>query len=80
MASERQQLLPMTLKLLFFSGFGEVNVSQFASQFVSRILVDGAPTGAPGDRLNARLLVVGEDGHGTFCFGQPAETSNYHVR
>jgi hypothetical protein len=60
----------MTLKLLFFSGFGEVNVSQFASQFVSRILVDGAPTGAPGDRLNARLLVVGEDGHRTFCFGQ----------
>jgi hypothetical protein len=40
--SERQQPLSMTLKLLTFSGFDEVNVSQFASQFVSRILVDGA--------------------------------------
>jgi hypothetical protein len=32
----------MALKLLIFSGFDEVNVSQFVSQFVSRILVDGA--------------------------------------
>jgi hypothetical protein len=40
--SERQQLLHMILKSLIFSGFDEVNVSQFASQFVSRMLVDGA--------------------------------------
>jgi hypothetical protein len=40
--SERQKLLHMILKSLIFSGFDEVNVSQFASQFVSRMLVDGA--------------------------------------
>jgi hypothetical protein len=50
MASERQQPLPMRLKLLIFSGFGEVNVSQFASQFVSRILVDG------GDASHGRRI------------------------
>jgi len=59
----------MTLKLLSFSDFGEVNVSQFASQFVSRISFDGALTGAPGDRLNAGPLVVGEDDTGRSASG-----------
>jgi hypothetical protein len=73
--SERQQPPAITLKLLIFSASGKVNVSQFASQFVSQILVDGTPTGAPRDRLNAGLLVVGEEGHGTFCFGSARNIS-----
>ena len=42
--SERQQLYSIGLKLLIFFGLDEANVSQFVSQFVSRILVDGTPT------------------------------------
>jgi hypothetical protein len=62
--SERQQPLPMALKLLIFSGFDEVNVSQFVSQFVSRILVDGAAVSvrlrmtAAGGSRHLRLRVA----------------------
>jgi hypothetical protein len=60
--SERQQPLPMTLKLLIFSGFDGVHVSQFASQFVSRILVDGA-----AESVRLRMTAAG----GSSCLIRP---------